>query len=81
MAHVDLGDAVELLVGIADVVEPVDEPCVALRPGVLHGEVLLCGQQILRIQHVEHWEEAVATHQREIALRVVDELRQLAHLL
>ena len=81
--QVETLDGVELLVGVVDILEAVDEPRVAVSVRVLqrHGlSALQRHDDILGVEHIEHRINRVARHACHIALSLGDGRHRLLHL-
>ena len=79
MAERQLTDLVQLLVGIVNIVQAVHKPGIAIGIGILqrHGGLTLQGNdEVLRVQHVQYGEDAVAVHLGHIAGSLVEGLAQ-----
>ena len=83
MAEVALSDAVEFLICIADIVDLIHKPRIAVDIRILnrHGLVALQRQdEVLGIEHIQHGPDGIAGYLRHVAAGLANGIDGLLHL-
>ena len=83
MSQIDLSYLINLLIGIFCIAYLINKPSIAIGIKILHRHSLSTLQrhdEVLRVEHIEHREYAVAIHLRHVTTSLSYSLHRLLHL-